>query len=247
MLALFAALAMAATTPDASASAAPAANAPLREVVYKVSYTDRQTKNIEAYGGYDPSGGNMGAANGGAPVSQGAGLSDEGTVTVDVMATANNALGMRVTELWRQHPRPQLFNGAVAPDGSLNFGSQPISEVSSYLLPFFGPLIANGQTLDVGVKWTVNADTPAVSATTTYEVKAVDDKGVTIQENRTVKVKGTAGMDASISGTIVYLAPKLVPISGKIERHSSRGGASETDVDDMILTFNRTSDTLDKQ
>ena len=227
-------------------SAAPADNTtPLREVVYKVSYTHHQSLNIGTYGGYASGADNVGGANGGAPVSQRADVSDEGTITVDVMAEANNALGIKLTESWRQHPRAQIFQGEVAPDGSLNFGGQPISEVSVELLPFFGPLISKGQTLDVGVKWTVNADSPAGSMATDYVIKSIDDNGVTIEETKTVKVKGTVGMDASINGTIVYLAPMLVPISGKIVRHSSKGGASDSNNDDMIINFDRTSDSLD--
>ena len=231
----------------AAASPAPADNsAPLREVVYKVSYTHHSTLDEGAFGGYDMKGDNNSAANGSAPISQRADVSDEGTVTVDVMAQANNSLGIKLTESWRQHPRAQVFQGVILPDGSINFGSQPISEVSASLLPFFGTQISGGQkSLDVGVKWMTNSDSPAATVATTYEVKSVGDTGVTIQENTTVKVKGTAGMDSSISGSIVYLAPKLVPISGKIVRHSSRSGASSNNLEDMIVNFQRQSDTLD--
>ncbi len=227
-------------------SAAPADNAaPLREVVYKVSYTHHQSLNLGTYGGYSSGADNVGGANGGPPVSQRADISDEGTITVDVMAEANNALGIKLTESWRQHPRAQIFQGEVAPDGSLNFGAQSISEASLELLPFFGPLVSNGQTLVVGVKWTVNADSPAGSMTTNYVSTSIEDDGVTIEETKTIKVKGAVGMDSSITGTVVYLAPKLVPISGKIVRRSSKGGASDSNTDDMIINFDRTSDTLD--
>jgi hypothetical protein len=231
-----------------AAAAAPADNsAPLREVIYKVSYTHHSTLAQGTYGGFDAKSDNNSAANGSAPVSQRSDISDEGTITVDVMAQANNALGIRLSESWRQHPRPQVFQGMVAPDGSVNFGGQPISEASASLLPFFGTQISAGQkTLDVGVKWSVNADSPAATVATTYEVKSIGDTGVTIQENTTIKVKGASGMDSSINGTIVYLAPKLVPLSGKIVRHSSRSGASDTTLDDMIVNFERQSDTLDK-
>jgi len=242
MVFLLAAAAVAAS----AATAAPADNAaPLREVVYKVSYTHHQSLNIGTYGGYASGADNVGGANGGAPVSQRADVSDEGTITVDVMAEANNALGIKLTESWRQHPRAQIFQGEIAPDGSLNFGSQPISEASIELLPFFGPLVTSGNTLDVGVKWTANADNPAVAVTSNYEVKSIDADGVTIQETKTIKVKGTVGMDSTISGSVVYLAPKLVPISGKIVRHSSKEGASDSNTDEMIIDFSRTSDTLD--
>lgn len=244
MLFLFAAAA-AAVAASAAAAAPADSTAPLREVVYKVSYTHHQSLNIGTYGGYAAGADNVGGASGGAPVSQRADVSDEGTITVDVMAQANNALGVKLTELWRQHPRAQTYQGEVAPDGSLNFGTQPISEASIELLPFFGPLISNGNTLDVGVKWTVNADTPAVSVTTNYAIKSITDNGVTIDETKTIKVKGTAGMDSTITGSVVYLAPKLVPISGKIIRRSSKGGASDSNSDEMIINFSRTSDSLD--
>ena len=245
MVFLLAATVIAAASAPA-ASAPPAADAPLREVVYKVSYTHHQSLNVQAFGGYDTGGGgNVGGANGGAPISQRADVSDEGTITVDVMAVAHDAIGVKLTETWRQHPRPQVFQGEITPDGSLRFGSQPITEVAASLLPFFGPKFSNSQALDVGVKWTSNDDGPVASIATTYEVKSINDNRVTIAETEVIKAKGAAGMDSSISGSVVYLAPKLVPISGKMVRHSSKSGASDTDVVDMILNFNRTSDTLD--
>lgn len=231
----------------ALASGSPSANsaAPLREVVYKVSYTQRAQKDVGAFGGYDNSP-NAGAENGGAPIAQRGSVSDEGTVTVDVMAVANNALGVKLSESWRLHPRPQIFQGSIAPDGSLNFGTQPISEVSASLLPFFGPLVSNGQQLDPGTKWTVLGENSAVSVSTTYSVKSVNDSGVVLDELQTIKTKGALGMDSSVGGTIVYLPSKLVPISGKLTRHSSRSGASTTDIEDLTLNFERTSDTNDK-
>jgi len=245
MLFIFAAIAVAASAATAAPAAPADSAAPLREVVYKVSYTHHQSITTGTYGGYAAGADNVGGANGGAPVSQRADISDEGTITVDVMAEANNALGIKLTESWRQHPRAQIFQGEVAPDGSVNFGGQPISEASLELLPFFGPLVSNGQTLDVGVKWTTNADSPAGSMSTNYVIKSIDDNGVTIQETKTIKVKGAVGMDSTINGSVVYFAPKLVPISGKIVRHSSKSGASDSNTDEMIINFDRTSDTLD--
>ena len=246
MLSLLTAVAFLASGAAATPAPQPAADAPLREVVYKVSYTRHQSLSIGSYGGYDSGGGNVSAANGGAPSSQRADASDEGTITVDVMAEANNALGIKLTETWRQHPRPQTYLGEVAPDGTVQFGTQPISEVSAGLLPFFGPLISQGQELDVGVKWMDNSDDQAATTNTTYEVKSIGDTGVTIEETKTIKVKGTVGSDSTISGSIVYLAPKLVPISGKLTRHSTKSGASDASTEDVIVNFERTSDTLDQ-
>ena len=239
---------LAAVAVAASPTSAPvAAGAPLREVIYKVSYTRRESLTLATYGGRDSGGDNASPANGAAPSSQNADVSDEGTVTVDVMAIANDALGVKVTELWRQHPRPQVFMGAITPDGSINFGNQPISEVSTSLLPFFAPQItARQESLDVGTAWTVKVDVPVALVTTSYAVTALGDNDrITLQVDETIKVKGTAGMDSSVSGSVVYLAPKLVPISGKLVRHSYRNSASDSNTDDMIVNFQRTSDTLD--
>src|ERR1700724_276578 len=97
LLALIVAGVAAAASPGPASPAA----APIREVVFRVSYTRHERLSEESYGGgYDPR-----------PVVQGADQSDEGTVTVDVMAVAADTLGLRVTESWNQRPRPATFLG----------------------------------------------------------------------------------------------------------------------------------------
>jgi hypothetical protein len=126
----------------------------------------------------------------------------------------------------------------------LSIGTQPVSECTQNLLPFFAPLITNGQTLTVGVRWTVDADNAAASEATKYEVTGVSDSGVTLHETQSIKVKGAIGMDSTIDGTVLYDPSKLVAISGKFDRHSSNSGPSTSTTEEMIMDFSSTSDTL---
>ena len=137
MLALILAAGLAAADPSQTAAPATNPGAPVREIQYKVSYTRHERLTQEQFGGD-------------VPPQQGADASDDGTLTVDVMAVANNSLGVRLTEAWNAIRKPFTYAGTIGPDGSLNFGGQPLNEATVDLLPFFGPLWANGQTLDVG-------------------------------------------------------------------------------------------------
>src|SRR5579863_8032529 len=85
----------------ADASAATTA-APLREVVYKVSYTRRLEVSQESYGGsIENDNGPSPVVNQAPAFNQANGdASDSGTVTVDVMQVAGGALGLKVTERW---------------------------------------------------------------------------------------------------------------------------------------------------
>src|SRR5215813_3220886 len=92
---------IAAATATAAPSVAVAADLPLREVVYHVSYTRHERLAGESFGGgVNP-----------VPVVQGADETDEGTVTVDVMAVSADTLGVKLTESWNQRPRPAIFLG----------------------------------------------------------------------------------------------------------------------------------------
>jgi hypothetical protein len=229
------ALALAAAAATASASVPGAADPPLREVVYHVSFTRHDRLFGESFGGgADPR-----------PVVQGADQTDEGTLTVDVMAVSADTLGIKLTESWRQHPRPATYVGNVAPDGAVHFGDQPISEASTLLLPVFGPKWMHNQPLDTGAKWSVKYANHEADVVTTYEVVSALTDTVTVHELQTVTVRSVRGLNASTSGTITYKAGLLVPITVKLERRSSSGDADHGEYESMVINIDRVSDSLD--
>ncbi len=229
------ALVIAAATATAAPSPTAAADAPLREVVYRVSFTRHERLSGESYGGgADPR-----------PVLQGADQTDEGTVTVDVMAISADTLGVRLKETWKERPRPATYFGNVAPDGAVHFGDQPISEASSILLQIFGTKWMHDQPLDSGAKWDVKYSNREASFLTNYEVVGMNADTVTVRETQTVQVQSVHGLNAFMTGTIEYKAALLVPVEIKLERRSSRGDADTSDVETMVLNIDRVSDTLD--
>jgi len=231
------ALIIAAATATAAPSPTVADASPLREVVYRVSFTRHERLSEESYGGgADPR-----------PVTQGADQTDEGTVTVDVMAVSADTLGVRLRETWKERPRPATFFGNVAPDGAVHFGDQPISEASSILLQVFGTKWMHDEPLDPGAKWDVKYVNREASFLTDYEVIGTnpDADTVTVRETQRVDVQSVHGLNAFVTGTIQYKAALLVPVGIKLERRSSRGDADNSDVETMVINIDRVSDTLD--
>ena len=173
------------------------------------------------------------------PVVQGADETDEGTVTVDVMAVSADTLGVRLTESWSQHPRPAIFLGNVSPEGNVRFGGQPISEASSIILPMFGPKWMHDQPLDSGAKWDVKYANREADILTNYEVVGSAEDTVTVREAQRVEVHSVHGLDAFSTGTITYKAGLLVPVDVKIERRSSRGDADNSVYEIMVINISR--------
>ncbi|MDE2573576.1 MAG: hypothetical protein KGM44_13765 [bacterium] len=214
-----------------AASPAPTAK-PLREVVFKASYTRREALQVEHYGAVPPD-------------AFGHSTGDDGTITVDVMAVGRNTLGIRLTESWKQAPRTATYLGNVAPEGTVNFGNQPISGCARDLLVFFGPSVTQSQPMAPGVAWTSKLDAKDVSVSTNYTVAKVDGSIVTINETRTIAVHAARGMDSQLGGWVTYKPSKLVPIAGQLTELRQASSASGNDTIQSIVNFTRLSDTLD--
>ena len=222
----------------AASSGAPsptASDPPLREVVFHVSFTRRERVTDGSYIGlFIPR-----------PHVQSADDSEDGTITVDVMAVAADTLGVRVMESWSQRPRTATFLGNIAPDGALHFGSQPLSEVALALLPMFGPKWMHDEPVDTGVKWNTKYADREADISTDFEVVSTQDELVDVRETQSVQVRSARGLSAFTTGTIVYKASLLVPVELRLERRASRGGTDDSDDETMVINVDRVSDTLD--
>src|ERR1700682_3712229 len=96
-------------------SAAIASPAPIREVVYKASFTRRLDANQEVYGGQvaDASG----HMHQNPPFNSREGITaDSGTITIDVMQVAGDTLGIRLTEHWEGKTPSDTYLGNVGAD-----------------------------------------------------------------------------------------------------------------------------------
>ncbi|HVA35993.1 MAG TPA: hypothetical protein VNJ51_00090 [Candidatus Dormibacteraeota bacterium] len=205
---------------------------PLREVVYHASFTRRESLSQEHFGAIPPD-------------SYGHTTGDDGTITVDVMAVGKGTLGIKLVEAWKHSGQTYTFLGNVAPDGSVNFGSQTISPCSRELLPFFAPRFAPADDLVKGGSWVAKYDGKTVGVKTTYAVSNIDGAVVKLSEARAITVKAALGMNADTSGWVTYEPSRLVPLAGELTTLQQRASASSSDTIQTVVDFTRVSDTRD--
>jgi hypothetical protein len=217
---------------------------PIREVVYKVSYTRRLDANQETFGGQVSDA--AGHVHQSPPFNSKEGIaSDNGTVTVDVMQVAGDMLGIRLTEHWEGATPSSTYFGNVGADGSVNFSSPQVTDVSCTILGFFWPGFLGGRDVDKGVTWTQTASGSGLYVTTTFSIGNIDGSVASVAQTTTIKSNSVRSMDTLTTGSITYKATKLVPITGQLQSLAYRSDAeSSTDVTTTI-NFERVSDTLD--
>jgi hypothetical protein len=251
---MIAAIILAAVTATASPSSASTASPqnqpvykPLREVVYNVVANLQINQTTESFPGYNPQDQELPNSEAGPPAST-ASTGNYGVDTVDVMAVApDGTLGIHVTEAWTGM-RPVSFDGAVTPDGTVEFPNSTINDVTRELLSYFGTKFAPSDGLDTNTRWQVNQPFANGNVLTDYSIMAVNGAIVTIQKKQTI-----AKFNVYTEGTIQYEAATLVPISGRIMRRMSssfedpgtefaRGDTTSRDRT-LTLRFDRVSDT----
>jgi hypothetical protein len=249
-IALVTTLALAGGTSSAPASAsgtAPSSTAaPLREVVYKVSFTLRQRFSNESYGGSVQDTGVNSNVVQAPPFAETANdVTDNGTVTVDVMQVAGDQLGMRVTEHWTGATPSATYLGNVGSDGSVNFRDSQMNECTRALLEYFGPAVMAGQSANSGAAWERSATGKDADIDTTYTINAVTGAIASIHEQTTVKSKSIAVIDSVVNSDVQYKPATLAPISGRIVMHGSRSSGSSVTNVTTIANFDRVSDSRD--
>jgi hypothetical protein len=203
----------------AAAAIGATAPQPLREVIYHVSYTRRVSATV------------------------GTALTDHGTVTVDVMAVSNNALGLKVTERWSKNPTSLVALGTVEPTGNIVFAPGALNDVTDQLLPYFAPQLVPQKPLVPGVAWTVKDDRKSLTAKTSYSVVSVQGTSVTISVKQVVTVRDTTHSQISSSGTVVYEPRLLVPLSGDFTKRLALRISGAPQNVTLALHFARSSDT----
>jgi hypothetical protein len=219
---------LAANTPAPSA-APPVQSGPLREVVYNVTISAKNSGSTVQYEGRS---------------SGGATSSDRGTVTVDVMAVASDSLGIEVIELMNSKGSPYHFKGSVAPDGTVIFEPASISDVTRELLQYFAPRFLPPDKISVGQSWTTNFDRSGAQVQTQYTITKVDGDLMTLHELQKVKFKAR-NQTVTTEGTIVIKPSVLAPISGDVRtRIEGFTGQSEA-IEEITEHFERVSDNRD--
>ena len=244
-LALMTALAMSGASPSASSTAAPAAAAPLREVIYKVSFTRQMSVSNETFGGGSAANSLLTNSASQAFAERSTDAADTGTVTIDVMQVAADALGIRVTEHWNGATPAGTYQGNVAPDGSVNFRDSQMNECTAVILEYFGASFMADQPA-AGVRWERTQKGTAADLDTVYTVGAIDGAIANIHEQTTVKSKSVALIDSVTTADVQYKPAMLAPVSGRIVTHGSRSSASSVTNISTISNFDRISDSRDQ-
>jgi len=231
MLAELVAAALVAASPTPAAVPSDSLAKPLRELVYDVSTSERVDDITESFGGGADA----------VPPSSTAVDQTHGTITVDVMAKfEDGVLGIKVSEQWKVPALPLHFNGAVAPDGTVEFPSATIDPATIELLPYLATHFAPDGALVVGGHWSVDKASGKTQVTTNYAVTAAGFDSVTIQKDTSIKALGSENVD----GTIVYQPSLLVAISGKVRVRRTDMFADGQTTRTIDVDFTRVSDTF---
>jgi len=229
-------LAFASPAPAASAQAA----APLREIVFKYSYSRKVERSVAEFGSPDL---NVGNTNGYA-----------GRLTVDVMqvdpsnmilVAATDAVTGTVNML-----KPLVGDIVISPSGDVKIVGGDYDDTMTTILPYLSTNYFGDHQLQEGASWkliTTAAD--KTQTTTTFNVSNVTTDTATITSTTQAKSGDSSGV-SSIQTKVVYKAALLVPISLDILITSSgttttAGHASNEDAT-THYHFDRVSDTRDK-
>jgi len=218
------------------AAASPSPGAPLREVVYSASFSRHANRVQEVFGGRrpDPYGSAIDVQT------------DQGTITIDILAVADDGIAVRITELFGNAGRPRTTTGVVLPDGSLNIDTEHVNDATVELLPFFGASFIDAtQSLDPGAQWIRQLSGGGVEIRTTYTVSGVDGPIVTLDERRTITYTTARGNDVTVSGDVKYKPHVLAPISGTFVERTADSGPDYNEDITVNLQFRRISDTND--
>lgn len=223
----------------APATPAPTA-APLREIVYRYSYSRKVERSVAEYGAPDL---NVGTTNGYA-----------GKLTVDVMQVdAANMILVAVTDAVTgtvNVTKPLVGDIVISPSGDVKIVGGEYDLTMTTILPYLSTAYYGDHALQEGATWkliTNGAD--KTQTTTTFNVSNVTTDTATITSTTQAKAADSSGT-TSVETKVVYKAALLVPISVDILISSSgdtmtAGRPSNQDAT-THYHFDRISDSRDK-
>jgi len=230
-----------AATTLAFAPATPAATAaPLREIVFKYSYSRKVERSVEQFGSADL---NVGGTNGFA-----------GKVTVDVMQVDSaNLILVAVTDAVSgtvNMTKPVIGNVVISPSGDLKFVGGEYDEAMTTILPLLATDYFGDHALQEGATWNlISLAADKTKTTTTFNVSNVGADTATVSST-TQSSGGNANGASSMEMKVVYKAALLVPLSLDILVRSSgdttTAGRASNGTATTHYHFDRISDTRDK-
>jgi hypothetical protein len=204
------------------------------------------TKNEEQTSGFSGTGGAV--ASGHAAVSRSSEVSDEGSLTVDVIG-ATGDLGLVVDAAFAgKNSHQPAIRIAIFPDGRLAYDpAKPLSVEAARLLPLLSRGLLNGRDVEAGMTWKTDAPAPA-KGTTTYRIIDVHGTQATIGIESDIKVPGPRGYDEQDQGKTTYATDRVCPVLVELQARSRHSPSTEQYVTtNMHLTASLISDTFAKK
>jgi hypothetical protein len=230
-----------AATTLAFAPAAPAATpaAPLREIVFKYSYSRKVERSVQQFGSPDM---NVGSTNAFA-----------GKLTIDVkqvdaasmiLVSATDAVTGTVNMT-----KPVTGDVVISPSGDVKFVGGDYDEAMTTILPYLSTNYFGNHPLQEGATWKlISLAADKTKTTTVYSVSNVGADTATITST-TQSTGGDASGTSSMETKVVYKAGLLVPLSLDILITSSgdttTGGRASNQDATTHYHFDRVSDSRD--
>ena len=236
-----------------SSSSQPQASAPLREIVYNFSddesteyTTDQSPQDQNGAGGSVVLSTSTGLAA--PPESQRRTSGFHGTITVDVLEVDSTGyLKAEVKESTDAENGAKPFDATfiVRPDGELVKVSGSDDPDMTSLMRYFGTGYFADRSLIEGQQWSTDMTYGKTEFQTDTTVTAASGDDVSIKSTSKA-VKGIGNGSLTIETTLVYNAPKLVPV--KLDVVQIRSGSGDTASAEQVSRyhFERVSDSLDK-
>lgn len=189
---------------------------------------------------------------GGGPVSGStdytAGTSDQGQITVDVLAVQpDSGLVVSISEQAQKRrdadPTMCVVYGTSAFICDQTKGQ--LHEEEGALLRFLGRNFINPAQLDARNHWQYAASDPQSSETSDFTLGKASGEVVPVTYQRVLKVQGAQGFDATTDGSLTYDQKMSVPVSVKEDTTTRRNtGMGNYDTVRQQLTLTLATDSL---
>jgi hypothetical protein len=139
-------------------------------------------------------------------------VSDDGTLSVDVVAaTADGGLVTDVSFTGKNEEQPKV-RVAIFADGRLSYDPrQQLSLAATHVLPLLARGLVAQRAVDPGEEWRSSAPAP-MQGTTTYRVTALRGEDATLAIDGIFSAPGPRGFSEHRQGTLVYATDRLCPL-----------------------------------
>jgi len=157
-----------------------------------------------------------GIGTGGSGVANyGAGLTDQGTITVDVVQAVDDKVGkalvLNVSEQARNGRTATVVPCIVYSDGSIVYDpGLKLNDEERSIIKYLGRGFFDAKRLDTNGHWQILRNDPQGKMQADYTVKTVERGIVNIEAVTTLNVRGASALDSTANTKLVYDLNKTV-------------------------------------